>query len=183
MIRKAYRIWLGRSRLQYSERIFQNGFTLIETITVVVVLGVLSVYAAPRGFIGKDFYDKGFHDETLSYLRYAQKTAIAQRRTVCVSFTNDSLALAVASASGNSVASASGNLVCDAAMADVNGKIPATLSARSGTAYASLPADFNFNALGQPVNASNGVVPTQAWQVANTTRSIVVESDTGYVHE
>ena len=156
-------------------RMSQSGFTLIELITVVVVLGVLSIYAAPRGFIGKDFYDKGFHDETLSYLRYAQKTAIAQRRTVCVSFTNDSLALTVASASGN--------LMCDAAMADVNGKIPATLSARSGTAYASLPADFNFNALGQPVNASSGVVPTQTWQVANTTRSIVVESDTGYVHE
>ena len=156
-------------------RLTKNGFTLLELVTVVVVLGVLSVFATPRSLIGKEFYDKGFHDETLSYLRYAQKTAVAQRRTVCVSFTNDSLALTVASASGN--------LVCDAAMADVNGKIPATLSARSGTAYASLPADFNFNALGQPVNASSGVVSTQMWQVANTIRSIVVESDTGYVHE
>ena len=153
----------------------QNGFTLIELITVVVILGVLSVYAAPRGFIGKDYYDKGFHDETLSYLRYAQKTAVAQRRTVCVSFTHGSLTLTIASATGN--------LVCDVAMTDPVGKGPATLSARSGTIYASLPIDFNFNALGQPVNASSGMVSTQTWYVANITRSIVVESDTGYVHE
>ena len=142
---------------------------------MVVILGVLSVYAAPRSFIGKDYYDKGFHEETLSYLRYAQKTAVAQRRTVCLSFTHDSLALTIASASGNSV--------CDAAMTDANGKTPAVLSARSGTAYASLPTDFNFNALGQPVNASSGMVSMQTWYVANITRSIVVESDTGYVHE
>ena len=156
-------------------RKLQHGFTLIELITVVVIVGVLSVYAKPRDFIGKDYHDKGFHDETLSYLRYAQKTAVAQRRTVCVSFTDDSLALTIASASGNAM--------CDVAMTDPVGKSPATLSARSGTIYASLPIDFNFNALGQPVNASSGMVSTQTWYVANTTRSIVVESETGYVHE
>ena len=153
----------------------QNGFTLIELIIVVVVLGTLSVYVSPRSFIGKDYDDKGFHDETLSYLRFAQKTAVAQRRTVCVSFTDDSVALTIASASGN--------LDCDAALADASGKTPAVLSARSGTAYVSQPLDFNFNALGQPVDGSSGMVSTQTWRVANTTRSIVVESDTGYVHE
>lgn len=44
------------------------------------------MFAAPRLFDSKDFYARGFHDETLAYLRYAQKTAIAQRRTVCVTF-------------------------------------------------------------------------------------------------
>lgn len=161
--------------VQNPTRAFQNGFTLVELVVVVVLIGVLSVYAAPRSFIGKDFYDKGFHDETLSYLRYAQKVAIAQRRTVCVAFTASSLSLTIASVSSS--------LVCNTAMSNASGQSPAVLSARLGTAYASLPANFNFNALGQPVNALNTVVQTQTWNVANTTRSIVVESDTGYVHE
>lgn len=153
----------------------QSGFTLIELVAVIIVIGVLSVYVVPRGSIGKDFYNKGFHDETLSYLRYAQKIAIAQRRTVCVSFTNNSLSL--------NIASNDGDLECNMAMAEASGKSPAILSARSGTAYASKPINFNFNALGQPVDKTSSTLSTQIWQVANTTRSIVVESDTGYVHE
>lgn len=66
----------------------QRGFTLIELIMVMVMLGVLAVFAAPRIFNSDDFYARGFHDETLALLRYAQKTAIAQRRTVCVTFTS-----------------------------------------------------------------------------------------------
>src|SRR5665647_2470350 len=54
----------------------QRGFTLIELIMVMVMLGVLAVFAAPRIFNSGDFYARGFHDETLGLLRYAQKAAI-----------------------------------------------------------------------------------------------------------
>ena len=176
MTSKLHRVCLVFHSNFYPTRTFnQSGFTLIELVTVIVVLGVLSIYVMPRSFIGKDFYDKGFHDETLSYLRYAQKAAIAQRRTVCVSFTNNSLFLKIATDSSN--------LTCNLEMVDANGNMPAILSARSGTAYVTRPVNFNFNALGQPVNQSNSILPTQTWRVANTTRSIVVETDTGYVHE
>src|SRR5665647_363876 len=76
----------------------QRGFTLIELIMVMVMLGVLAVFAAPRIFNSDDFYARGFHDETLALLRYAQKTAIAQRRTVCVSFAPKEVSLTIASA-------------------------------------------------------------------------------------
>ena len=56
-----------------------EGFTLIEMIMVIVILGVLAVFVAPRMMGTSDFYARGFHDETLGYLRYAQKTAIAQQ--------------------------------------------------------------------------------------------------------
>ncbi|MBK9442637.1 MAG: type II secretion system protein [Comamonadaceae bacterium] len=65
----------------------QNGFTLVELIMVIVMMGVLAVFAAPRLFDSTDFYARGFHDETLALLRYAQKAAVAQRRLVCVSLT------------------------------------------------------------------------------------------------
>src|SRR5450759_4081551 len=74
-------------------RAHQRGFTLIELIMVMVMLGVLAVFAAPRIFNSGDFYARGFHDETLALLRYAQKSAIAQRRTVCVAFTTTSACL------------------------------------------------------------------------------------------
>jgi len=61
----------------------QRGFMLIELIMVMVMLGVLAVFAAPRIFNSDDFYARGFHDETLGLLRYAQKAAIAQRRSDC----------------------------------------------------------------------------------------------------
>ena len=64
----------------------QRGFTLIELVMVLVLAGVLAVFAAPRLFSTGDFNARGFQDETLSLLRYAQKAAIAQRRTVCVTF-------------------------------------------------------------------------------------------------
>src|SRR5674476_652767 len=92
---------------QPSRRPHQRGFTLIELVMVIVILGVLAVYAAPRMFNSGDFYARGFHDETLSILRYAQKSAIAQRRTVCVAFTTTSATLTIAATAAT--ASCAGN--------------------------------------------------------------------------
>ena len=70
-----------------------NGFTLVELIMTLIVVGILAVAVLPR-FADKSFFEaRGFRDETLSLLRYAQKSAVAQRRTVCVDVKADGTGL------------------------------------------------------------------------------------------
>lgn len=149
-----------------------KGFTLIELVMVLVMLGVLAIFAAPRVFNRGDFDARGFHDQTLSQLRFAQKTAIAQRRAVCVSFTANSITLTRASAE----ASAS----CDTALNGPTGR--AVLTAPSGVSYAATPVGFRFDGLGQPIEGASTPAP-RTIQVTNATPTITVEAVTGYVHD
>jgi len=145
----------------------EYGFTLIELIMVITLVGIVAVFAAPRLFNSADFNARGFHDETLAFLRYAQKTAIAQRRTVCVTFTLSSATLKV---DNDSTAG------CEANLTGPRGDSPGTITARSGVVYNGLPTANSFDALGQPAAA-------QTIQVQGVGRSITVEAGTGYVHE
>jgi MSHA pilin protein MshC len=154
-----------------------SGFTLIELIMVIVMLGVLAVVAAPKIFNSNDFNARGFHDETLALLRYAQKAAIAQRRTVCVSFPTDhSVSLTMASAPATFDCATS--VVLRGPTSDA-----ASITAKSGVTYSAVPGAFNFDALGQPITAAGVARATQTIQVNNAAKSITVETVTGYVHE
>ncbi len=144
-----------------------HGFTLIELVMVIFLVGVLAIFAAPRLFDSAAFNARGFHDETLALLRYAQKTAIAQRRTVCVAFTLSSATLKVDN---------DGSAGCEANLAGPRGDSPGTITARGDVNYGSLPTAISFDALGQPT-------ATQTIQVQGAGRSITVEAGTGYVHE
>jgi MSHA pilin protein MshC len=54
-----------------------RGFTLIELVTSIVLIGILSAIAAPRFFDSNDFAERGYADEVASTLRLARKVAIA----------------------------------------------------------------------------------------------------------
>jgi MSHA pilin protein MshC len=149
----------------------QSGFTLVELIVVMMIVGILAVAAIPRFFDRDAFDSRGFKDETIAALRYAQKAAIAQRRTVCVAFTATSTTLTYVSTAGSSdCTSASG-------LAGPNGASPYQVTPRSSSIiYSPVPANFYFSPLGR---ASAG----QSIQVTGTTGSIVVEQETGYVRQ
>jgi MSHA pilin protein MshC len=55
----------------------KRGFTLVELVTIIVLLGVLSVMALPRFFDAGVFRGRGFFDEVANAARYAQKLAVA----------------------------------------------------------------------------------------------------------
>lgn len=140
-----------------------RGFTLIELIMVIVMLGVLAVFAAPRVLNTGDFMARGFHDETLSLLRFGQKTAIAQRRVVCVALNGTGVALTMDT-------STPPDGTCDAAPTLPN-------SPRGGKGLAGSVAAFQFTPLGS-INLASAVTIA----IPNST-NITVEAETGYVHD
>jgi len=54
-----------------------SGFSLIELITVIILLGILGVVALGRFSGGDVFAARGFFDDTLTAVRFAQKLAIS----------------------------------------------------------------------------------------------------------
>jgi MSHA pilin protein MshC len=59
-----------------------NGFTLVELVVVIALTGIMVAVATPRFANGDIFETRGDAGLLSSTLRYAQKTAIAQRRDV-----------------------------------------------------------------------------------------------------
>ena len=157
-----------------------RGFTLVELIIVIVLLGVLAAVAAPRIFNNADFYARGFHDETMALLRYAQKTAIAQRRTVCVTFT-----VAAVSTASLRIASSEAVVTCDTNLVGPRGDTPGTVTSRSGVNYtATPPAAVSFDGLGQPLDTGGTpITSARTITVSGSGKVITIEPATGYVHE
>lgn len=138
-----------------------RGFTLIELITVLVLVGILAVAAMPRFFDQNVFEARGFFDETKSLLRFAQKAAVAQRRTVCVAVGGGGIGLTIAAA-------ASAN-ACNTPLSLPN-------QPRGGTGLVASVAAFQFRGLGGTDQAANVTLT-----VAGATGTITVDSVTGHV--
>ncbi|HLP98882.1 MAG TPA: prepilin-type N-terminal cleavage/methylation domain-containing protein [Sideroxyarcus sp.] len=125
----------------------QRGFTMIELIMVIVILGVISVVVLPRFFDSNTFEARGAADQVRSALRYAQKVAIAQHRNITVSI------------------SSGANPDCGTALAG------AVLTCVVSDHVAVPAKSVTFNALGQPVpNAADSIV------IGGTTISIQAET-------
>ena len=53
-----------------------RGFSLVELITVIILLGILGVVALGRFSGGDAFAARGFFDDTVAAVRFAQKLAV-----------------------------------------------------------------------------------------------------------
>lgn len=77
----------------------EQGFTLMELIVVIVVLGVLATLALPRLEAALGGRAESYRDSVVAGLRLASATAQSHRRLVCASFdANSHLALRIAAA-------------------------------------------------------------------------------------
>jgi MSHA pilin protein MshC len=149
------------------------GFTMVELIVTITIVGILSAVAAPR-FLSRDGFDSiGFTDQVESLTRYAQKVAIAKRRNVCVTLTASTVSLNYSNPG-----------LCDTALF-----LPSTqtntLNAPNGLTLSA--ANFYFDSLGRPFyvagNASFGNNALSITVNATPPRTITVVNETGYVHQ
>lgn len=145
------------------------GFTLVELIMIMVIIGILSATAFPRFADNSIFQSRGFADQVLATLRYAQKTAIAQHRLVCASLTSAAPATVTLT-----IASSSGATICSTAL-NLSDRASNTLTASTGITLSSA-VTVNFDALGRVSSAATTTV-------SGTTTAITVEAETGYVHQ
>ena len=76
----------------------EQGYTIVELVLVIVILGVIGVVAGPRFFSTSDFDERAYYDELASALRYGQKVAVASGCPVRVTITTSSYTLAQQSA-------------------------------------------------------------------------------------
>ena len=114
-----------------------------------------------------DYDARGFIDASLSALHYAQKSAIAQRRTVCVTFTATTVTLTVASVFGGA---------CNTNLTGPTGISPHVVTARGATIFSPTPTAFSFTPLG---SASLGQTISVSGYTAKT---ITVDAATGYAY-
>jgi MSHA pilin protein MshC len=135
-------------------------------VVVLIIIGVLAVAALPRFYDQNDFDARGFYDETLSILRYGQKTAVAQRRMVCATFTATSATLQVASNFGGA---------CDRDLTGPGGGTPYQINARGSVQYNPVPSALAFNPDG---SASIGA----SIQVSGAPGAITLVKETGHVY-
>jgi MSHA pilin protein MshC len=150
----------------------QGGFTLAELVVVLMLTGVLAAFAIPRLFNQNEFAGRGARDFVASGLRYAQKSAIAMRRNVCVAVGSTGLAITYASAAGSTQACAAGNQLSNPA----NGlPYSDTANALQGGATVSTPTSVSFDALGRTSAAASITL-------SNHATPITVEAETGLVH-
>lgn len=127
----------------------ERGFTLAELIIVMVITSVLAVVAIPKLFDRSEFAARGARDFIASAMRYAQKSAIAMRRNVCVDIAGSAVTATVALAEGSDQACAAANALVHPG----NGKPFAdAANALAGGSTVAAPVSMVFDAGGRPLS-------------------------------
>lgn len=139
-----------------------SGFTLTELVVVIVILTILSALAISRINVAS-FDTEGFANRATAMVRYAQKIAVSQRRTVWVVIGGNTLSLCYTTA-----ACAGG------AVREPPGTNAFSYAAPAGVVLAG--ASFSFDSFGRP--SAGGTISV----TGDVARTITIESGTGYVH-
>ncbi len=167
--------WTKRLHTMTRSRI--PGFTLVELVSVIVVLGIMAAFIAPRFFQRDAFEEMGFAAQALSAIHYAQK-------------------LALASGCDMRVAISSGGLRVDRfGSADCRANPGAALIGmkRFGGGSLALPlpdgisvttVSFYFDKIGRPHDAAGsfGALLGAPLDIAVGSHDLRVEPETGYTH-
>lgn len=152
-----------------------RGFSLLELVTVMVVVGILAAVAVPR-FVGTDsFASRGFADEAIGVVRYAQKMAIAWRASVFVCVSGSEIR-----AISNNNCGSPATLTHPTTGVPLVATAPSGVTVTAGSCPAVTTASFSFDGQGRPSTAPT--ISLCSTVPGDPARKIVIEAETGYVH-
>lgn len=145
-----------------------RGFTMLELILVISVLGVLTALAAPRLVDSNALQERAAQAQLRGLLVHARQLAIAQQREVCAQLTAARVRLVYVVAGqcspGTTVRAPAGN--CNSPAAGC----PYEVLAPSRSSFSG--PDLRFNTRGQPV-------PNQTQLIRIGSLSLSVQAETG----
>ena len=101
----------------------QDGFSMVELITVMVLIGVLAAIGIPRLMGGNSINAVVFGDQVASAMRTAQKSAVAKRRIVCVTTFERRIELRISTAAGTAACNLQLDGANDGAFDSNDGKV------------------------------------------------------------
>ena len=152
-----------------------TGFTLVELIVVILLVGILSVAAIPRFFSDDGFKARGIADEIITSIRHAQRLAMTRGAQHRIDV--EPTYYYVCKSNGNNCAINGTNV------RHPNGQNKYLIDATKG-----LPANLitstihvEFNSLGQPVDATGALIPNDI-DIEIDPFTIRIEEETGYAH-
>lgn len=156
----------------------RTGFTLVELVMTMMIVGIMAIAVLPRFTSVNDFEAVGYADQLEALFRFAQKSAVAERRLVYLDFG--------VSPPSMSLASSASNCAAGAAMV-LPGGAPAVPKS-TVTVASSGATKICFNGLGKPyaptfTALSSALTVTVKYQDGSTAKIFYVEPETGYVHE
>lgn len=131
-----------------SRRPAQRGFTMVELVAVMLIMGIVAALAMPRLTDRRLLQERGVRDQLRGMLLASRQLALTQEREVCV---------LLLPASARVVYAPGGACSPGANVAGPGGATQWRLDAPAGVVLSG-PAQLRFNARGQPMPAVEAVV-------------------------
>ncbi len=154
------------------------GFTVIEIVMALVIMGVLAVAAGPKFFSTTTYDQRVYYDEVLNSVRYARRLAIATNSHIQVNLTSTSITLQYRTEGGSCAAGTTFSPVMDPTNR-TSGYVKTAPGSTTITFSANWP--IYFNGLGQALRASDCTVISSNTITIAGGNTVTVIGQTGFV--